>query len=340
MTNDAPVYDLAPIYDLVGIGNALLDIVVDVEDSFLEEQGLPRGSMNLVDSDQSDSLYDKLPAGIEASGGSCGNTMAGFAALGGKGAYLGKVRDDGFGKVFAHDMKAIGVDCPVAPATDGPSTGRCLVMVSPDAQRTMATYLGAAVDLGPSDVPEDVIAQSKVLYMEGYLYDPEAAKQAFIKAATISHEAGRKVSLSLSDPFCVDRHRDAFRALVNDHIDILFGNEDEIVSLYQTDDLETAIEEVRTRCEIVCITRGSKPTVVLSKDARHEIDVSPVGDALTDTTGAGDQFAAGFLYGYTQGFDLKTCGAMGNIAGTEVVTHYGARPRADVRALIKEQLSV
>ncbi len=327
-------------YDLVGIGNALVDVVVDIEDSFLAANDLPRGSMNLVDAEQSDALYDRLPPAIETSGGSCGNTMFGFSALGGRGAYLGKVRDDAFGKVFAHDMKAIGVDCPVAPAPTGPATGRCLVMVSPDAQRTMATYLGTAVDLGPDDVPEETIAASKVLYMEGYLFDPEAAKRAFVKAADIAHAAGRKVSLSLSDPFCVDRHREAFLALVEDHIDILFANEEEITSLYQVGDFDAAMDRVRGHCEIACLTRSARGSLILSGEQVIEIDPVPVGDKLTDTTGAGDQYAAGFLYGYTHGFDLETAGKMASIAGAEVVCHYGARPRADIRGMIRAQLGV
>lgn len=327
-------------YDLVGIGNALVDVLVSIQDDFLDAQELPKGSMNLVGSAQSDAIYDKLPAGVEVSGGSCGNTMAGFSALGGTGAYIGKVRDDGLGKIFVHDMKSMGVDCPVAPTNDGPSTGRCLVMVSPDAQRTMATYLGAAVDLGPDDIDAETIQDSKVLYMEGYLFDPEAAKQAFIKAADLAHAAGRKVSLSLSDPFCVDRHREAFLALVEQHIDILFANEDEVMSLYQVDDFDAALQHVRGHCEIACLTRSAKGSVVLSGDDVHIIDSDPIGDQLTDTTGAGDQYAAGFLYGYTQGFDLPTSGKMASIAAAEVVCHYGARPEVNVRDLIREKLAV
>jgi len=327
-------------YDLVGIGNALVDVLVTIEDTFLDEHGLPKGSMNLVDTAQSDALYGAVPAGVEVSGGSCGNTMAGFSALGAKGAYIGKVHDDALGKVFIHDMKAMGVDCPIEPATSGPSTGRCIVMVSKDAQRTMATYLGAAVDLGPDDIDEATIKAAKVLYLEGYLFDPEAAKKAFIKAADIAHAAGGKVSLSLSDPFCVDRHRDAFLALVENHVDILFANESEITSLYQVEDFDAALQKVRGHCEIACLTRSEKGSVVLSGDEVHVIDADPIGDKLKDTTGAGDQYAAGFLYGHTQGFDLATAGRMASIAAAEVVTHYGARPEVHVRDLIREKLAV
>lgn len=327
-------------YDLVGIGNALVDVLVTIEDSFLDEHGLPKGSMNLVDTERSDALYGAVPAGVEVSGGSCGNTMAGFSALGGKGAYIGKVHDDTLGKVFIHDMKAMGVDCPIQPTKTGPSTGRCIVMVSRDAQRTMATYLGAAVDLGPDDIDEATIQGAKVLYLEGYLFDPEAAKMAFIKAADIAHAAGGKVSLSLSDPFCVDRHRDAFLALVENHVDILFANESEITSLYQVENFDDALQQVRGHCEIACLTRSEKGSVVLSGPEVHVIDADPVGTQLKDTTGAGDQYAAGFLYGYTQGFDLATAGRMASIAAAEVVTHYGARPEVHVRDLIREKLAV
>lgn len=321
-------------YDLTGIGNALVDVLVSVEDGFLTENGLPKGSMNLVDAGQSDSLYAKVPAGREVSGGSCGNTMAGFSALGGKGAYIGRVHDDDLGKVFAHDMRAMGVDCPNGPATDGPGTGRCIVMVTPDAQRTMATYLGAATDLGPDDVPAETIRASRVVYLEGYLFDRDAAKQAFIKAAGIAHDAGRKVSLSLSDPFCVGRHRDAFLDLVADHIDILFANEDEIMSLYQVDSFDAAMQRVRGHCEIACLTRSEKGSVILSGDEVHVIDAVDVGNHLTDTTGAGDLYAAGFLYGYTQGWDLVRCGRAASVAAGEIVTHYGARPEGDLKALV------
>ncbi len=331
-------------YDLVGIGNALVDVLVTVEDSFLDENNLPKGSMNLVDADQSDALYAKVSAGVEVSGGSCGNTMAGFSALGANdgttGAYIGKVRNDDLGKVFMSDMASMGVHCGFQPTVEGSGTGRCVVMVSEDAQRTMATYLGAATDLGPEDIDATTIEASKILYMEGYLFDRDAAKQAFIKAADLSHGADRKVSLSLSDPFCVGRHRDAFLALVRDHIDILFANEEEIMSLYQVDDFDAALQHVRGHCEIACLTRSSKGSVILSGDEVHVIDAMPVGDKLTDTTGAGDQYAAGFLYGYAKGFDLAVSGKIASIAAAEVVSHYGARPEADIRQMVSAELGL
>jgi len=326
-------------YDVVGIGNALVDVIVNIEDSFLEDTGMPKGSMNLVDLDQSDMIYAKLSSGREVSGGSAGNTMAGIAALGGKGAYIGKVRDDQFGKVFRHDIRSIGVDFETPDSTDGINTGKCLVMVHPDAERTMATFLGAANSLTPADVNPATIQAAKVVYMEGYLFDPEDAKAAFVKAAEAAHAGptGTKVSLSLSDPFCVGRHREAFVHLVEHHIDILFANEEEIMSLYETDDFDAAVADVRGHCEIACLTRGAKGSVIVTADDVISVPAVPV-EKVIDTTGAGDQYAAGFLYGYTQGWDLETAGCAGSIMAGEIISHYGARPEADVKALIQETL--
>jgi len=330
------------MYDVVGIGNALVDVLVAIgDDGFLEERGLQKGGMALVDTDQSDALYNALPPGVECSGGSVGNTMAGFAALGGKGAYIGKVKDDSFGKVFRHDMQAIGVDFKTPAAADGPGTGRCLVMVSADAQRTMATCLGAAVNLAPNDVDANTIKNAAVTYLEGYLFDPEDAKQAFVKAADLAHAAGKRVALSLSDPFCVDRHRDAFLRLVEDHVDILFANETEIMSLYQTETFDEALQHVRGHCEIACLTRSEKGSVILRGEEMHVIDAEPLDGDLTDTTGAGDQFAAGFLWAFTRGdLDLATCGRVAGITAAEVIIHYGARPEVDVRTIIRNRLGV
>lgn len=328
-------------FDLVGIGNALVDVLVNVEDGFLEAEDLPKGAMMLVDSDRSDALYARLSdlfaAGIEMSGGSCGNTMAGFAGLGGRGAYIGKVKGDRFGEAFRRGMADQGVSFETAPAADGPATGKCLVMVSPDAQRTMATFLGAATQLTPDDVDPDVIAAGKVVYLEGYLFDEGDAKNAFIKAADLAHNAGRDVSLTLSDGFCVDRHRDAFRTLVEDHVDILFANEQEILSLYQVDQFDAALQQVRGHCKVACLTRSDKGSVILSGDEVHVVDAMPV-DRVVDTTGAGDLYAAGFLYGYTQGMDLYRCGQIGSLAAAEIVSHYGARPEADLKTLAAARL--
>ena len=326
-----------PQYDLVGIGNALVDVVAQAEDAFLAQQGVAKGAMTLVDAREADALYEKMPPGIETSGGSCGNTMAGFAALGGRGAYIGKVRDDQFGTVFRHDMRAIGCDFETPPAGNGPSTGRCLVLVTPDAQRTMCTFLGAASNLTPEDLDRALLQQTKVVYMEGYLFDQPPAQLAFAEAAQIVHAAGGEVSVTLSDGFCVDRHRDAFRGLVERHIDILFANEVEICSLYEVDDFDRALQQVRGHCRVACLTRSEKGAVIVSGDEVHIVDAEPVTQVV-DTTGAGDQFAAGFLYGYTQGRDLHSAGRIGAVAAAEVIQHYGARPEADLRALMAAAL--
>jgi sugar/nucleoside kinase (ribokinase family) len=324
-------------YDLVGIGNALVDVLAPVDDAFLAEHALDKGAMTLVDADRASAIYGKMPPAQECSGGSCGNTMAGFASLGGKGTFVGKVRDDQLGNVFRHDMQSIGVDFTTPAATDGPPTGSCLVLITPDAQRTMCTNLGAATNLGPGDIDKAIIQAAKVVYMEGYLFDPPDAQDAFVAAADYAHDAGRKVSITLSDPFCVDRHRHAFQMLVQDHTDILFGNEEEIKALYQVDDFDTALQHVRGHCEIACMTRSNKGSVVLSGDEVHIIDPMPL-EKVVDTTGAGDQYAAGFLYGYTQGKDLQTCGRIATLSATEVISHVGARPETNLKALMERTL--
>jgi len=275
--------------------------------------------------------------GPECSGGSAANTIAGLASLGGRGAFIGKVHDDTLGKVFSHDIRAMGVTFQTLPALTGEPTARCLVFVTPDAQRTMQTFLGASSSLGPADVDEALVADAAVTYLEGYLWDPPQAKAAFIKAAEIAHQADRLVALSLSDPFCVDRHRDDFLTLVNDHVDVLFANEDEITALYQTDDFDTALQKVRVQCKIAALTRSEKGSVVVSGDAVHVIDAEPVA-TVKDTTGAGDSFAAGFLYGLTQGHDLATAAQIGSIAAAEVISHLGARPETSLKELVTRRL--
>jgi sugar/nucleoside kinase (ribokinase family) len=324
-------------YDLVGIGNALLDVVAQSNDGFLETHGLAKGSMTLIDDRRADALYDEMPAGIESSGGSAANSMAGFASLGGKGAFIGKVRDDQFGRVFRHDMRAIGCDFDTPAAEEGPGTGRCLVLVTPDAQRTMCTYLGAACRLTAADLDKSRIQNARVVYMEGYLFDEPAAQEAFAAAADMAHAAGRKVAITLSDGFCVDRHRAAFRNLVEEHTDILFANEAEIRSLYEVSKFDDALQQMRGHCEIACLTRSEKGAVVLHGEEVHIVDAEPVG-RVVDTTGAGDQFAAGFLYGYARGRDLFTCGRIGAIAAAEIISHFGARPEHDLKALVAEKL--
>ena len=324
-------------FDLLGIGNALLDVVAQTDEKFLDAHGLDKGAMTLIDCEGVSRIHAQLGPAVQRSGGSCANTMAGFGSLGGNGAYIGKVHDDVFGAVFQDDMTTIGVTYRTPAANDGDPTGRCLVLVTPDAQRTMCTYLGAASALNEEDIDAELVQSAAVPYLEGYLFDPSEAKKAFVRAAELAHAAGRKVAITLSDSFCVDRHRDEFRALVEAHIDILFANEDEIRSLYELDRFDDAMQAVRGHCEIVCLTRGENGSVILSGDKLHVINAEPASRIL-DTTGAGDQFAAGFLYGYAKGRDLATCGVVGSIAAAEVIAHYGARPEANLAALMRSRL--
>ncbi len=326
-------------YDVVGIGNAIVDVIARADDAFLAAKKLAKGAMTLIDEKQADALYAAMGPGTESSGGSAGNTMAGIASLGGKGAYIGKVRNDQLGQVFAHDMRSIGVSFDSKPATDGPSTARCLILVTPDAQRTMNTYLGACVNLGPDDVDEAVVKAARVTYLEGYLWDPPQAKEAFVKAAKIAHAAGRKVSLSLSDAFCVDRHRESFRDLVANHVDILFANESEIKSLYEVEGFDAALQAVRGSCEIACLTRSEKGSVIVAGEEVHVIDAERVGGAgVVDTTGAGDLYASGFLYGWTHGYGLARAGRIASVAAAEAISHVGARPQTNLKALVKQKL--
>lgn len=328
-------------YDVVGIGNAIVDVIARADDAFLQEKKLAKGAMTLIDEAQADALYAAMGPGTESSGGSAANTMAGIASLGGKGAFFGKVKNDQLGGVFAHDIRAIGVAFDSKPATQGPATARCLIFVTPDAQRTMNTYLGACVNLGPEDVDEAVVKNSRVTYLEGYLWDPPRAKEAFVKAAKVAHAAGRKVSLSLSDAFCVDRHRAEFRDLVAGHVDILFANESEIKSLYETESFDAALQEVRGKCEIACLTRSEKGSLIVAGDEVHVIDaerVGPPGAQVVDTTGAGDLYAAGFLYGWTHGFGLARAGRIASLAAAEAISHVGARPQTSLKALVKQRL--
>ncbi len=325
-------------FDVIGVGNAIVDILVHAEDAFLEAEGLTKGAMALVDAKTAEALYAKVGPAVECSGGSAANTIAGLAGLGGAGAFIGKVHADQLGEVFGHDIKSLGVGFETRPATDGPPTATCLILVTPDAERTMQTYLGACVQLGPDDIADDDIAAAKVTYLEGYLWDPEEAKAAFRKAAKIAHESGRQVSLSLSDPFCVDRHREDFLDLVNSHVDILFANEDEILSLYQVESFDSALQSVRGHCAVAALTRGAKGSVIVAGDEVHVIDAAPV-TAVVDTTGTGDAFAAGFLYGYTHDHDLANSARIGNIAAAEIIAHMGARPETDLKALVASVLA-
>ena len=322
-------------YDVIGVGNAIVDVLSPTQDTFLAEHGLDKGMMTLIDTDRARTLYDAMGSGVEVSGGSAANTLAGIASLGGKGAYIGKVRNDTLGGVFSHDINAIGVDYRTPPAEEGASTARCLIFVTPDAQRTMQTYLGVSVELGPGDIDEGAIADAQITYLEGYLFDPPEAKKAFVKAAEAAHAARRKVALTLSDPFCVDRHRAEFMHLISGHVDIVFANEEEIKALFEAGDFDDALQQVRGHCDIAALTRSEKGSVIVAGDEVHIVDAAPVAKVI-DTTGAGDLFAAGFLYGLTQGRDLHDCGRIGGIAAAEIIGHYGARPEVSLKQLLAD----
>tara|TARA_R110001606_G_scaffold279052_2_gene427597 strand:+ start:235 stop:1233 length:999 start_codon:yes stop_codon:yes gene_type:complete len=323
--------------DVVCVGNAIVDVLAQTDDANIERLGMAKGGMSLIDAHEAEALYREMAPGVETSGGSAGNTAAGLASLGSRVAYIGKVADDQLGGIFRHDIRAIGAEFDTPPAVGGPPTARCLIFITPDAERTMNTFLGACVELGPEDIDGDLLARAKVTYLEGYLWDRDAAKQAFLKAAKLAHGAGRRVSLTLSDAFCVDRHRDSFRELINGHIDILFANEAEILSLYQTDNFDEALQHVRHDCAIVALTRSEKGSVIVDGDEVHVVDAIPVAKVV-DTTGAGDQFAAGFLHGLTHGRSLYDCGRLGGIAAAEVIAHVGPRPQVSLKELAAKTL--
>jgi len=322
-----------PQFDVTAIGNAIVDVLAQADDAFLQKHQLPKGAMNLIDAETAERLYSNMGPGKEASGGSAGNTIAGIAALGGRTAYIGKVAKDQLGDVFTHDLRAVGVAYDTPPLVGGLPTARSLIIVTPDAQRTMQTFLGATTQLGPEDVNMQYITGSKVLYLEGYLWDQPRAKEAMRNAAIAAHTAGVKVSFTLSDSFCVARYRAEFLELVDKHVDILFANEHEILSLYEVENFDDALQKVRGHCEIAALTRSEKGSVVLRGDEVHVIDAVP-GVKVVDTTGAGDAYAAGFLYAYTQGLDLATCGRLGGAMAAQVISQYGPRAEAsDIKAL-------
>ena len=309
---------------MLTIGNALVDVLSFEDDGFVARTGVERGAMTMVDAARSDEIYGEMGPAAERSGGSAANTAAGVASFGGRTAYIGRVADDTFGKIFTHDLRSLGVHFESPIANDGVPTGRCLVIITSDAQRTMCTYLGAANLLDRSALDRDVIESAAITYLEGYLWDEPAAKDAIRVAASIARAAGNRVAFTLSDPFCVDRHRDEFRALLEEHVDILFANEHEIMMLYEVDSFEVAAARVREHCDIAALTRGPAGSVICAGTDVHEIPVVPV--EVVDTTGAGDLYAAGFLYGLTQGFDLARCGQFASFAAGEVISHVGARP--------------
>ena len=321
-----------PSLDILGIGNAIVDVLSRADDAFVAARSLHKGGMALIDTETAEALYAAMGPGIESSGGSAANTCAVAAGLGAKVGFLGKVADDALGGVFAHDIRAAGVHFPTAPLAGGAPTARCLILVTPDAQRTMNTFLGACVTFGEADLDLAEVARAKVVYLEGYLYDPPAAQAAFRAAARAAHAAGRKVALSLSDAFCVGRHRDAFRAFVREETDILFANEAEILSLYETDDFMAAMEQARAEVEIAALTRSEQGSVIVSRGETHVVRAQPT--SVVDTTGAGDAYAAGFLAAHTRGLSLPEAARWGSVAAAEVISHFGARPQADLRALV------
>ena len=320
-------------FDVVGIGNALVDVIAHAPDEFVDEHELVKGAMDLVDTERAVQLYEALGSAVEMSGGSAANTMCGVASFGGRAAYIGKVTNDDLGQVFGHDLLAVGVQFRPGGHLNDVPTGRCIIVVTPDAERTMNTFLGASSLLGVGDVDDNAIASGKLLYMEGYLFDRDEAKAAFRHAAAVAHEAGGMVSLTLSDSFCVDRHRDDFRALVSDEVDLLFGNDAELVSLYETDTFDQAIAELRRHCQFAAITTGADGSVIITGDDVIRVRAQPVR-RVVDTTGAGDLYAAGFLHGVTSGRPLAECGRLGSIAASEVISHVGPRPLVELRTLV------
>ncbi len=323
--------------DVLSIGNAIVDVIAPADDAFLLQQQLDKGSMRLIDSAEAERLYALMPPGREVSGGSGANAAAGMAALGARVAFIGRVAGDQLGEVFRHDIRAAGVHFETPFADTGNPTARCLILVTPDAQRTMNTFLGASQDLTEADVDYGLVANAKLTYLEGYLWDPPAPRAAMAKALKVAHEAGRKVAFTLSDSFCVDRHGDDFRRLAGGEVDILFANEAEITALWSATDFDEAIRAQRGKLGIAVITRSEKGAVVLAGDETIVVPAEPAARVL-DTTGAGDLFAAGFLSGLAQGRPLADCATLGAVAAAEVISHYGARPEADLKALARARL--
>jgi sugar/nucleoside kinase (ribokinase family) len=326
----------APRYDVLGIGNAIVDVIARAEDDFLVAQGMHKGAMALIDEARAAAIYSAMGPATESSGGSAANTIVGVASFGARAAFIGKVKDDELGRAFAHDIRAARVAFDVKAAKDGPSTARCYIMVTPDGERTMNTYLGAAQDLAPEDIDEKAIADAAVVYLEGYLWDPPLAKEAFVKAADIAHKAGRQVALTLSDSFCVDRYRAEFLQLIKSGtVDILFANEHELHSLYETSDFDTGVRALQQDASLAVVTRSAKGCVVVSGEGMEAVNAVPVGQVV-DVTGAGDLFAAGFLVGLARNQDLREAARLGALAASEVIQHVGARPAVSLKALAAE----
>lgn len=319
-------------YDVVGLGNAIVDVIAPVEDSFLAEWDIRKNGMTLIEEDRAEALTAAGKDALETSGGSGANTIAGIASFGGRAGYIGKVADDRLGDVFRRQMEEAGVPFPTAPLKDGPATARSIIFVTPDGGRSMNTFLGASVLFSPADVDEAMVRNGEILYLEGYLFDRDDAKAAFVHAAEIATAAGRKVALTLSDNFCVDRHRESFRHLIRGHVDILFANEEELLSLYETSDFDAAVTALSAETSIAAVTRSEKGSVVIGPGERHTLAADTVAQVI-DTTGAGDQYAAGFLFGFARGVNLDECGRLGHLAAAEVIQHYGPRPETSLAAL-------
>ena len=324
--------------DVVGIGNALVDVLSNESDEFVAAQGLTPGAMTLIDTARAEQLYAEMGPAVEISGGSAANTLVGVTSLGGTAAFVGRVADDQLGAVFGHDIRAAGVEFAAKPASDGEPSGRCLIVVTPDAQRTMNTFLGASAQRGPADVDHELVARGQILYLEGYLWDEPDAKAAYRLAARTAHDAGNRVAFTLSDAFCVERHRAEFLALVESEVDVLFANEAEITSLYEVERFDDALQRVQHHCEIAALTRSEKGAVIVTRDEVHVVDAHPV-PRVVDTTGAGDQFAAGFLYGLTHGYHFGTAARLGALAAAEVIGHMGARPEVALATLAAPALA-
>ena len=323
-------------YDVLGIGNAIVDVIARTEDDFLVRHAMNKGSMALIDEARAEAIYGAMGPAIEISGGSGANTIAGVASFGARAAFVGKVKDDPLGKAFAHDIRAAGVAFTTPHAADGPSTARSYILVTPDGERTMNTFLGAAQNLTPADLDEKQIAAASITYLEGYLWDPPPAKQAFLKAAEIAHRAERIVALTLSDAFCVDRYRDEFLNLMRTGaVDLIFANESELRSLYQTADFDTAVVALRNDVKLAAVTRSEKGCIVVSRESNEVVAAAPI-EKLVDATGAGDLFAAGFLVGLALDADYRTAARLGALAAAEVIQHLGARPETSLKALAQE----
>jgi len=323
-------------YDVVGIGNAIVDIIARADEGFLTKHDLAKGFMRLIDAEEANRLYEAMGPAVERSGGSAANTIAGLASFGAKCGFIGRVAADQFGGIFRHDIRSLGVAYDTLPASDGAPTARCLILVTPDGERTMNTFLGASVDFTPEDLDKALIGASRIVYLEGYLFDREEAKAAFRAAARMAKKVGAKVALSLSDAFCVDRHRDDFKAFVREGADIVFANEKEITTLYQVNSFAEAADRALQDCEMAVLTRSEAGSVIVAQGETFEIPAESVPQVV-DVTGAGDLYAAGFLYGLTRGAPLESCGALGSLAAAEAIGHIGARPEISLRKLAKER---